>query len=378
MMTTQKHLKHLVRDRMEKTGERYAAARRKVLAHRPHAAPDAAPGGAASAHLAGRVPATTALRILLNGLGHSWTEPQLFAAAGGIGAGVFSFLYEKEDFVSLYVAGRHKWYDELDYLKSAAVRVGARPVVKEAAAATAGLKQLREALDGGRPVIAWVDAAHLPHRKLPPEASGGAYHLITIYAIDGDVALIGDLAPEPIELSLHDLAQARGRIRKQKHRLLWLEPERKVPQSRAITDGIAACVKELTTCRMKNYRLDAFGLMGDRMAGGKSKESWERMFPGGKRLRTALTSLDRYIEHYGTGGGLFRPIFAEGLASVGRTEAARAYAELGRLWSGLAESAREGLERFPKTLAQAQAVRLDLQRQTRAIYQAELDALKRL
>ena len=373
-MTTQKHLKQLVRARMEKTGERYAAARRQVLSHRT----DAVPPRADSAHLPGRIPATTALRVLLHGLGQSWTEPQLFVAAGGIGAGVFSFFYEREDFVSLYVAGRHKWHDDLDYLKCAAVRVGARPVVKEATTPAAGLRQLREALEPGRPVIAWVDAAHLPHRRLPPEASGGAYHLITVYSLDGEVALIGDLAPEPIELSLEDLARARGRIRKQKHRILWLEPDRNVPPSRAINQGIDTCVRELTTCRMKNYRLDAFGLMAERMAGGKSKESWERMFPDGPRLRTALTSLDRYIEHYGTGGGLSRPIFAEGLASVGRTDAARAYADLGRRWTELAESARAGLHRFPRTPAQARDLRLELQRQTRAIYQAELDALKRL
>lgn len=416
-MTTQKHLKQLVRARMEKTGERYAAARRQVLAHQP-----AAPArSAATAHLPGSITATTALRILLAHLGQRWSEAELFVAAGGIGAGVFAFLYEKADIATLYLGGRHMWHDDLAYLKQGAKRLGVTPVVKEATSAKAALKQLQEALEPGRPVIAWVDAAHLPHRALPQEWSGGGYHLITVYAIEGDEALIGDRSDEPVRISLKDLAVARARIRKQKHRLLWLESNGKtVPPQRAMQDGVAACVKELVTCKMKNYRLESFDLLAERMAGGKSKESWERMFPPGPRLWTALTSLHDFVEHYGTGGGLSRPIFAEGLVASGRTDAARSYDALGRQWSTLADTAlpdrypatsraKELLirkaeltssggdpseigacfeelrsmatatkKKFPLSGAQTGELQAELQRQMRGIARAEVEALDRL
>jgi hypothetical protein len=416
-MTTQKHLKQLVRARMVKTGERYAAARRQVLAQQPVAAPRTAE----FAHLPGSICATTALRIQLAGLGYQWSEAELFVAAGGIGAGVFAFLYEREDVASLYIAGRHKWHDDAGYLKSAATRLGLVPVVKEASGAKPALKQLQEALESGRPVIAWVDAAHLPHRALPPYWSGGGYHLISVYRISGDTALIGDMGDAPVEISLEDLAIARARIKKQKHRLLWLEPNGKpVATQRAAQIGTSACVEELTTCRMKNYRLDAFSLLAERMVGGRNKESWERMFPPGGRLWTALTSLHDFVEHYGTGGGLSRPIFAEGLAAIGRAEPARRYASLGTEWTRLADAAlpdayaatREARElfarkaeltatggdpaeirdcfkrlkgladaarkRFPLSEAQGLELRTELQARMRAIFQAETEALEQL
>lgn len=416
-MTTQKHLKQLVRTRMQKTGERYAAARRQVLAQHPTVAVPSA----AAAHLPGNIPATTALRVLLQHCGQRWTEADLFLAAGGIGAGVFAFLYDKEDFASLYLAGRHKWHDDLDYLKSAALRLGLKPVVKEATSAKAGLQQLREALEPGGPVIAWVDAAHLPHRALPPQWSGGGYHLITIYQVDGNAALIGDRGDQPVSIGLEDLAIARSRIKKQKHRLFWLEPNGKaIAPRRAMEEGIMACTHELRTCQMKNYRLDAFELLSERMVGGKSKESWERMFPAGSRLWTALTSLHDYVEYYGSGGGLSRPIFAEGLAASGRADSARRYDALGRQWAALADAAlpdafaatrqakallshkaeltassgdpveisdcfRElaalaasARDHFPLSAAQSLELRVELQGQMRAIAEAENSALGQL
>ena len=98
-MTRQKHLKRLVRARMAKTGEKYAAARRMVLRTAP---PTGDP--AARWHSPGSVAATTALCVLLAHAGvrdprtgEPFAEPMLFGLAGGIGIGVFSFVYEKEN-----------------------------------------------------------------------------------------------------------------------------------------------------------------------------------------------------------------------------------------------------------------------------------------
>lgn len=353
-MTAQKHFKQLVRARMQKTGERYSTARRQVLAAavRPAALPPstsrpALPAGAAG-HLPGNIPATTALRILLTHAGISdLSEALTFVLAGGIGAGVFAFLYEKEDIASLYLAGRHRWHDDLGYLTGAAKRLQVGTVIKEASGARPAEKHLREAMEQGRPVIAWVDAAHLPHRAMPALFSGGGYHVVTVYQIEGTTALIGDLADAPIEISLPDLATARGRIKKQKHRLLWLDgPPRPDGLGPAVRAGLGFGAAELSTCRMKNFRLDAFAELALRMEGKKGRENWAVMFPPGARLWTALTSLYDYIEHHGTGGGLCRPLFADGLAQCAarfglpalRPVAAR-YADIGRQWSALADAA---------------------------------------
>jgi hypothetical protein len=347
-MTSHKHLKQLVRARMTRTGERYAAARRQVLAQAtvPRTGP-------ARAHLTGNVPATTALRILLAhaGLagpdGRHPSEALLFLLAGGIGAGAFAFLYEKEDWASLFLGGRHLWQDDAAYLRTAGTRLGLKPVVREATAGKLAERQLREALETVGPVIAWVDAAHLPHRALPAQWSGAGYHVITVYAIEGDHALIGDLTDDPVSIGLADLATARARIKKQKHRLLWFERSdtRRIDRA-ALGPALEACQTGLTRQRMRNFQLDSFADLAQRMLGGRGRESWDVIFPAGGRLWSALTSLYSYIEHYGTGGGLCRCIFAEGLAEAAGAfgeprlaELSKRYGSLGQSWSAMAEAA---------------------------------------
>ncbi|MEO8140526.1 MAG: BtrH N-terminal domain-containing protein [Gemmatimonadota bacterium] len=289
-------------------------------------------------HLSGRIPATTALRIQLQHAGVEYSEPLLFLLAGGVGAGVFSFVYEKEDVATLFLAGRHLWADDQAYLTAAAKRLGHRVVVKETTSAKAADDQLRAALDEGHPVIAWVDLAHLPYRAAPARLSGGGYHVLTVYSIDGDSALVGDLAPKPVSIPLRDLGIARQRIAKQRNRLLWLERPAgksagKPPTRQALVDeAIAACAGTLNKAKMVNFRLDAFQELADRMA-GSNKESWALMFPPGGRMWTALTSLHDCITNYFTGGGLCRIIFAEGLREAGLPRAADLYAELGTQWN---------------------------------------------
>ncbi len=293
-------------------------------------------------HLPGRIPATTALRILLRHAGVEYSEPLLFLLAGGIGAGVFSFVYEKEDHASLFLAGRHLWADDQAYLTAAAKRLGFRAVVKETTSPKVGEEQLRAALDEGHPVIAWVDLAHLPHRAAPARFSGGGYHVVTVHAVTGADALIGDLAPEPISIPLRDLGISRQRIAKQRNRLFWLERAKSTgkpaTQQALIADALTACVTTLARAKMTNFRLDAFRELADRMA-GTNKESWAQMFPPGPRMWTALTSVHDCVANYFTGGGLCRSIFADGLREAGRDVSADRYAALGAHWSSVAELA---------------------------------------
>jgi hypothetical protein len=350
-MTAHKHLKQLVRARMTKTGESYTSARRQVLRQAPTAAGDPT----AKWHFPGNIPAATALRVLLAHAGvrdphtkEPFSEAMVFGIAGGIGIGVFSFLYEKENFASFFVAGRHSWQDDLTYFEGACDRLGLKPVVKEATGAKAADKQLREALADG-PCIAWVDAAHLPHLALPAMFSGGAYHVITVYRIDDakGEALIGDRGDEPVTIPLAALAEARGRIKKQKNRLLSLPPSKGTQDLAALVEGgLRACHQGLVKQRMTNFTLEAIRVWGERMHGSKDKEAWERVFTPGKRLWRGLVSIYDFIEHYGTGSGLCRPIFADFLREAGEAlkrpklhSLAEGYAELGRAWSALADAA---------------------------------------
>ena len=356
-MTRQKHLKQLVRDRMARTGERYAAARRHVVGALPQPASARGP----DSHLAGSVPATTALRTLLTAsgvraphTGEPFDEAMLFGIAGGIGIGVFSFLYEKENFASLFVGGRHRWHDDHAYLEAAFARLGVKSTVRESGGAATAEQALRESLADGAPCIAWVEMGLLPHRASPDSVIGSGYHVVTIHGIDdaAGTALVGDVTEAPIPVPLAVLADARGRIRKAKNRLMAIASvERTPPIATLVRAGLAACRGGLlgegaVASARGNFTLDVLGTWASRLRATKGKDAWVTVYPPGRRLWLGLTMLHDFVEHYGTGGGLCRPIFADflerasqatgdaGLAALGAR-----YSALGQGWSELAHAA---------------------------------------
>ncbi len=134
-MTQQKHFKKLVRERMKQSGQRYAAARRFVLKSAPLER---------TPHRPGLVPGSTALRVLLAHRGIDVSEPMAFGLSGGAGIGLFSFYYEKADFASFFVAGRHCWHDHVTYLTRGLTRLNQTPVMKESSTPKAAEKALRE------------------------------------------------------------------------------------------------------------------------------------------------------------------------------------------------------------------------------------------
>jgi hypothetical protein len=349
-LTVRKHLKVLVRARMAKTGESYVTARRQILRAGESPPVEAAPR---FLHFPGNVPAAASLRILLANAGvldphtgRPFSEAMTFGIGGGVGAGVFAFHYAKENFSSFFVAGRHLWQDDVAWMKGACARFGAAAHIRESSSPGTAGKALAEALGSG-PAIAWVDRATLPYHGLPAWASGGSYHILAVYSLKDGKAVVGDLADIPIEVSGDDLAAARARIKKQKNRLLSLEPGKKpVDLQAAIRSGLKACAEGLVNGRMRNFTLDAFRGWAERIHGSKGKDSWEAMFPPGLNLRRGLVSINEFIEHWGTGGGLMRPLMGEFLLEA--SDALRdprmkslgeRYSEIGRQWSALASAA---------------------------------------
>ena len=355
-MTARKHLKQLVRSRMEKTGESYASARRRIV----HEDASQESDSATRWHFPGSVPGATALRILLSTAGirdprtnQPFSEAMAFGIAGGIGIGVFAFYYEKEDFASFFIAGRHLWQDDQAYLESALERFGVTPVVAESGGSAQAAKQLAESVEKFGPTVAWVDAANLPHRAMPEAWSGGGYHIVVVYEMDSasQTATIGDLTDDPISISFKDLDAARARIRKQKNRILAAAPGGVTPALQdLISQGLRACHLGLTKPQSKgapgNFKLDALKTWAERLHGSAGKESWDHAFKPGVNLWRGLTSIYDFIEHYGTGGGLCRPLFADFLREVADsypqgtlTSLADRYEALGLEWSRLADSA---------------------------------------
>jgi hypothetical protein len=359
-MTAHKHLKQRIRARMEKTGESYASARRQIIRSIDQEQAQASGASANPWHLPGNIPATTALRTLFTHAGmpaphtHApFSEAMLFGIAGGIGMGVFAFYYQKEDIATFFLAGRHTWHDDVAYLSDTLSLFGIQPIIQETAGAKAAEQQLRATLDQYGLCIAWVDMAELPHRAMPSAWSGSGYHVITIYSVDdtNGTAQIGDLTDAPISIALADLARARARIKKQRHRLLALSQAGNVPDLTTLVQaGLQRCRDELLNPSLpgarNNARLEALRSWADRMHGGKDKDRWELVFRPGANLWRGLSSIYDFIEHYGSGGGLCRPLFADFLAEAAAAlhqpalaALGERYAQLGKEWSALADAA---------------------------------------
>ena len=153
-------------------------------------------------------------------------------------------------------------------------------------------------------------------------------------------------------IKLSDLSAARGRIKKDKCRLLAVEKSETAGDLRAqIADALQAChsgfdergcAEEIA----QEFTLDALADLG-RSAHQHERpgELGARLRPG-KRLWNGLTFLSRFVEHYGSGGGLARPLMADFLTEASGTfkkpalrPLAARYAELGEMWSDLADAA---------------------------------------
>lgn len=357
-MTQQKHLKARVRERMAKTGESYATARRQVLKSAPPDHSHSLP----YLHFSGSVPAATSLRILLANHGVSaphtgrpFSEAMVFGIAGGVGAGVYAARYEKDDVSTFFIAGRHSWFDDEQYLTQAASRFGATVDIRETGGAQKAKVDLDDLSASGKPIIAWVDQATLPYRNMPSLWEGGGYHVLVVYEMveESEEVVLGDLAPAPITVSYQDLSAARSRIKKQKNRLMALSRLEPPDLMDLVLGGLKSCGEGLTKGR-STFTLEAFAkLVGD--LGSSSKDGWFRKFPRGHNLWRGLTSIYDFIEHYGTGGGLSRPIFADFLWEAGEAlgldgveAVAQAYDDLGKGWSELAQIALPETDPFDR------------------------------
>ncbi|MHC4997379.1 MAG: DUF4872 domain-containing protein, partial [Planctomycetota bacterium] len=193
------------------------------------------------------------------------------------------------------------------------------------------------------------------------DARGGQYHVVTVYGVDEtkSAALVGDLADHPDEVPLDALAEARAAIKKQKNRLLWItEAPETFDLKRAVVDGVRACHDTLIgrgavkapggKAMAKSFTLDAFETWAHRMHGSTDKESWATKFPNALNRWRGLTSIYNYI-HYGTGGGLTRPLYAQFFREAHRVfgadllaELAERYERLGEGWDRLGEAALPG------------------------------------
>jgi hypothetical protein len=344
-MPTDKDFKRLVRARMDKTGEAYTTAR-------AHLRPQPDPGPAGPLH--GRNPETAALTRLLAALGvtdpasgRPLTEATALGVSGGIGFAYFVFEYEEQ--TTLYLGGRiNSYVQKRDAAEAALARLGVPFRTRTTRGAATAERQLRAALDQGRPVIVTVDAARLGSRSVPDWLCGMVPQDVLVEPGDGDPR-VWELAPAPVPVPWAELAEARAGVASVRHRLVEAEPPTEpADPAGAAAGGIDSTWRGMLEPPMRNFGVPGLAKWAELLTAPRDPKGWPRLLePPGRQVQL-LTWLYDWVETAGTGGGFFRAMYAEFLEEAAglleRPTLARLagdYRELAAAWSGLAGLAQD-------------------------------------
>jgi len=228
--------------------------------------------------------------------GKPYTEAMLMGISGGVLMGYFSFAYKGYD-PHVTILTRNT-FNPLDTLL---VRLGVVQHLRQTTDAGKGLKNLLDALEEGSPAIVWADVFSLPYNGMPAKADWWAMFPILVYSCeaDDDAVWIADRAAVPLTVTTAELAAARARVKKDKFRLLTLDPPDPDKLPVAVQQGIWDCLKRYTEAPVKsarkNFGLAAFQRWADVLTKPKDKQSWEKIFPPGVKMYAGLSSaFDRF------------------------------------------------------------------------------------
>ena len=279
--------------------------------------------------------------------GEPFTEEMLLGIGGGIGATYFVYQFNQQPYLLLTLRYLAETYE--GFLQATSARLGASANIKGTGSQKLAEANLKEALEGGRPPIAWVDLSKTPYFFQPDYLAGYFPDIVVVCDLDeaAGQALIDYRASTLLSLTLEELAAARASIRSQKNRTMVVEPPSQPASLKsAIEAGIRDCCNRMLAPRIKNLGLPALVKWADLVSNSKAKDGWVQAFQPGLHLYQALMAVYCAIEAGGTGGSAFRAMYARFLEEaqdvVGNPtlgEVAGQLQEAAALWSAVADAA---------------------------------------
>ena len=231
-----------------------------------------------------------------------YSEALLLGVSGGAVMGYFTFLYKGYD-PQCNILTRNT-FDPLDKMLS---RLGVVQTVQHTAKADRAVDILVDTLQGGQAAIIWADMWSLPYNALTwDEGMWGAMPLVVYgYEPEEDSVYIADRAAGPLMVTPAELAAARGRIKKFKHRLLTLDAPRPEKLASAVRLGICDTIQLYTEKPPKgsknNFGLNAYKFWAKMLTQPKQRLSWEKQFPAGLPMYAGLTSAFNFAFLFGKG-----------------------------------------------------------------------------
>ena len=353
-MTTDKAFKRVVRARMAKTGERYAAARRTLLeaaTDGPETEPADAPTPTGYRMRGGLHPETATLANVLanqgvvSGLtGEPLTEAAILGIGGGLGAGYILWEFKSHGGPTLTLGFRNQWqYPAIPgWTGKTLDRLGIEPDLHETGGANGAREALDARLDAGVPVIAYVDPQSLGTWGQPDELSGYSGLVVVIFGRDADGAyLVDDRGRSPFQVSPAVMTAARGRIGSFKHRIIGLRTTPgPIPADRlraALRAGLEDQVDHLRAAS-DSFSLPAWRKWGRLMTDQRNAKAWPRVFADGHGLFGAFLALLESVDgEVGPWGGHLRELNAASLDEAAVALDNAALGDAARAWRGVAD-----------------------------------------
>ena len=270
--------------------------------------------------------------------GQPLSEALLMGISGGLLMGYFNFAYAGYD-PHIAILTRNT-FDPLDTLLA---RLGTVQHLRQTTNTTKGEKNLIEALENGEPAIVWADMFLLPYNGLGYDQGMWAANPIVVYGYEADRVSIADRARVALHVTPDELATARSRVKKDRFKLLTIDPPNLDKLPLAVQQGIWDCLKryvEAPVASAKNsFGFAAFQRWADALIKPTLKYSWAREFPAGGKMYAGLTSTFDRIAICPGDAQAERDVYADFLdeASVilnklALKEAAKLYRISGKAW----------------------------------------------
>jgi len=352
-MTTDKAFKRVVRARMAKTGERYAAARRTLVEgaadghHEEPTADAATPSGYRMRGGLHPETATLANVLVNNGVlsgltGEPLTEAAILGIGGGLGAGYILWEFKSHGAPVLTLGFRNQWQYPTAWQAKTLDRLGVEPDLHETGGAKGAREALDARLDAGEAVIASVDPQSLGTWGQPEALSGYSGLVVVVFGRDADGSYsVDDRGRSPFRVSPAVMAAARGRIGSFKHRIVGLRTTSgPIPADRlqaAMRAGLEDQVDHLRSSS-DSFSLPAWRKWSRLMTDERNAKAWPRVFEDGRGLFGSLSALHESVDgQVGPHGGHLRELYAASLDEAAVALDNPALEEAARAWRGVAD-----------------------------------------
>lgn len=233
--------------------------------------------------------------------GKPMSEALLLGISGGIVFGYFSFAYTGYDpYVALLTR------NTFDPFETMLARLGVMQTIKQTTNPDKGIANLLAVLDEGSPAIVSADYFSLPYNAIEPDEKMWGMLPLLVYGLD-EHAHIADRSACGLQVGREQFQAARARVKKERHQVLTLEAPDFAKLPTAVREGIAQTIALFTDKPPKgsanNFGFKAYQQWIKLLTKPKTRNSWEKVFPAGRNMASAMQSSFERIALFGQAQG---------------------------------------------------------------------------